>query len=443
MRKWFHLIGNCSNGTAPVRGGAAVINRDSQNPLRVGRRPRLGTGAMPTGSAPTRPAAAVDPNDGSGPRERATPLPEREALLRAIVETSPDGLITIDEDAIIQSFNPAAERMFACAAGEVIGRNVDCLMPSPYREEHDGYINRYLRTGEKRIIGIGREVLGQRKDGTIFPLELAVGEVQAQGRRIFAGFVRDVSARRRAEERLRELQSELIHVTRLSAMGEMASALAHELNQPLTAIMNYAQAARRLIDADDDERRAALVSLLEKTSQQASRAGQIIHRLRQFIAKGETERTLDDVNAVVEEAAALALIGTVGRGITVRRVFAPDLPPLLIDKIQIHQVITNLIRNSVDALSAVERRQILIQTRRASSHQVEIAVADNGPGLEPEVAARLFQPFVTTKPGGMGIGLSICRSIVEAHGGKLWASANPGGGTVFSISLPVSADSAA
>ena len=196
--------------------------------------------------------------------------------------------------------------MFGYPAEEVIGRNVACLMPSPYREEHDGYVARYLRTGEKRIIGIGREVLGQRKDGSIFPLELAVGEVQAVGRRIFAGFVRDVSARERAAQRLRELQAELVHVSRLSAMGEMASALAHELNQPLTAIMNYAQATRRLADGIDDERRAALVGLLEKTSQQASRAGQIISRLRQFVAKGETERMLEDVNAVVEEASALA-----------------------------------------------------------------------------------------------------------------------------------------
>lgn len=365
-------------------------------------------------------------------------MPEREALLRAIIETSPDGLITIDEHCAIQSFNPAAERMFGYAAAEVLDRNVACLMPSPYREQHDGYVGRYLRTGEKRIIGIGREVLGQRKDGSIFPLELAVGDVQAQGRRVFAGFVRDVSARQRAEGRLRELQSELIHVTRLSAMGEMASALAHELNQPLTAIMNYAQATRRLVDGVDEARRPALVGLLDKTSQQASRAGQIIHRLRQFIAKGETERTLEDINAVIDEASALALIGTAELGIAVRRDFSRDMPAVLVDKIQIHQVVTNLIRNSIDALEGADRREILIRTRRANAQEIEIAVADTGHGLDPEVAARLFQPFVTTKPGGMGIGLSICRSIVEAHGGKLSASANPGGGALFSVRLPAS-----
>ena len=238
--------------------------------------------------------------------------------------------------------------MFGYAAEEVIGRNVSCLMPSPYRERHDDYIGRYLRTGEKRIIGIGREVLGQRKDGAVFPLELAVGEVREQGAPVFAGFVRDVSARRRAEERLRELQDELIHVARLSAMGEMASALAHELNQPLTAIINYAQATRRLVGDGGAARECALAGLLDKTVQQGSRAGQIIHHLRQFIAKGETERTLEDVNAVIKDASALALIGASGKGITVRWGLDEALPPVLMDKVQIHQVVTNLIRNSVD-----------------------------------------------------------------------------------------------
>lgn len=389
---------------------------------------------MPVKASAIGAATPVDPGHGTSP-------PEREALLRAIIETSPDGLITIDEHGIIQSFNPAAERMFGYAAEEVIGHNVAYLMPSPHREQHDAYIARYLRTGEKRIIGIGREVLGQRKDGGVFPIELAVGEVRTQGRRIFAGFVSDVSARQRAEERMRELQAELVHVSRLSAMGEMASALAHELNQPLTAIMNYAQAARRMAEVAKDERGAALATLLEKTSQQASRAGQIIQRLRQFIAKGETERTREDVNAVVEEAATLALIGAASKGIAVRRHFAPDLPPVLIDKIQIHQVITNLLRNSVDALADVERREIVIRTGSAGADHVEIAVADTGPGLDPEVAAKLFQPFVTTKPGGMGIGLSICRSIVEAHGGRLAAGEDPGGGAVFAVTLPASAGS--
>ena len=386
----------------------------------------------PTGST-------VDPSQdgmGEGLTLGSAPLPEREALLRAILETSPDGLITIDEDGIIQSFNPAAERMFGYNAAEVIGRNVSCLMPSPYREEHDGYLARFLRTGERRIIGIGREVLGQRKDGTIFPHELTVGEVKAGGRRLFAGFLKDVSARQQSEQRLQELQAELVHVARLSAMGEMASAIAHELNQPLTAIINYAQTARAVVKRRPGEDAGGLASLLKKTVEQADRAGQIIRRLRQFIAKGETDRALEDINTVVEEASALALVGTRGKGIAVRRVLGEGLPPVLLDKIQIHQVITNLIRNSVDALDGVKQREIVISTRRAGQDSIEITIADTGPGLAPEVADRLFQPFVTTKPAGLGIGLSICRSIVDAHGGRLFASDNPGGGVVFHVHLP-------
>jgi two-component system sensor kinase FixL len=391
----------------------------------------------PPASAPPTPDPGAPSPAPAPPAAEVSPLGEREALLRAIVETSPDGLITIDQASLIQSFNPAAQRMFGYAADEVIGRNVRCLMPNPYRAQHDDYVARYLRTGEKRIIGIGREVLGQRKDGAIFPLELAVGEVRTAGGRIFAGFVRDVSARQEAEERLRELQAELVHVARLSAMGEMASALAHELNQPLTAIINYAQAARRALGSADDARQGTLASLLDKASQQATRAGQIIHRLRQFIAKGETERALEDLNAVVEEASALALIGTAGKRIAVRRAFAADLPPVLIDRVQIHQVVTNLLRNSIDALAEVERREIVLATRRAGADAIEVTVADSGPGLDPALAGRLFQPFVTTKPEGIGIGLSICRSIVDAHGGRLWASANPEGGTTFHIRLPI------
>ncbi len=362
---------------------------------------------------------------------------ERDALLRAIVETSPDGLITIDQKGIIQSFNPAAQKMFGYRADQVIGRNVSCLMPSPDRERHDGYLARYLRTGEKRIIGIGREVRAQRSDGTAFPVELAVGEVVADGHRLFAGFLRDVSARRDAEQRLHDLRSELLHVSRLSEMGEMASGLAHELNQPLTAIINYMQACRRLFPDSALADTSRIGELIEKAVAQAERAGQIIQHLRRFIARGETERTAEEIGSVVHDAANLALIGASERGIAATFDLAQGLPLVMIDKIQIQQVIINLVRNSVDALSETGHGEITIRTRRAGPDSVEIEVSDTGPGLDDEVARRLFQPFVTTKPGGIGIGLSICRSIADAHDGKLWATGNPGGGTIFHLALPL------
>ncbi len=359
---------------------------------------------------------------------------EREALLQAIIETTPDALITIDEAGLIRIFNPAAERIFGFRAEEVIGQNVRCLMPAPYREEHDGYLRRYLETGEKRIIGIGREVEGQRKDGSIFPMELAVGEVHSHGRTLFAGFVRDVSARRDGERRLHELRSELLHVSRFTEMGEMASALAHELNQPLTAIINYLQACRRLLGSA--EGRGRIEGLIDKVIGQATRAGQVIRNLRNFISRGETDRAEQPINLVVEEAVNLALIGAPEQGIEVVFDLAPDLPPVMIDRIQVHQVITNLIRNAVDAVAEAERRLITIRTAHAGATAVEIQVQDSGPGLAEEVAERLFQPFVTTKPDGIGIGLSICRTIVDAHDGRLWATPNPDGGTIFHLILP-------
>lgn len=371
--------------------------------------------------------------------EREGVRPEREALLRAIIETLPDGLLTIDQTGVIQSFNPAAAKMFGYRADDVIGRNVSCLMPSPDRERHDNYLARYLRTGEKRIIGIGREVHAQRRDGTVFPVELAVGEVVSGGHRLFAGFVHDISARRDAEQRMRELQSELLHVSRLSEMGEMASELAHELNQPLTAIINYLQACHRLFADGAAADRGRVGELIGKAIGQAERAGQIIQHLRRFIARGESDRRPEEISSVVEEAARLALIGASERGIEAVFDLAQGLPPVLVDRIQIQQVIINLVRNSVDALSGAGEGEITIRTARAGSGLVEIEVRDTGPGLDEEVARRLFQPFLTTKPGGIGIGLSICRSIVEAHDGRLWPSDNPGGGTIFHLTLPLAA----
>jgi two-component system sensor kinase FixL len=372
---------------------------------------------------------------------RRLPAAEREALLRAIIETAPDALIAIDERGLIQIANPAAERLFQYSAEELLGKNVSMLRPAPHRHGHDGYIARYLRTGEKRIIGIGRAVVGSRKDGTTFPMELAVGEARLGEHRLFTGFVRDLTERQEAERRLHELQAELLQVSRLSIMGEMASGLAHELNQPLTAIMNYVQACRRLLERDEGIRPERVRELMDKAVAQASRGGQIINRLRRFMAAGETERACEDVNRVVEEASALALVGARDKGIVVQARLARGLPDVLIDKVQIHQVVINLIRNGIDALAGTAgERTIVLQTQRGGPGEVEVTVADTGPGLAAQVKSRLFQPFVTTKAEGMGIGLSICRTIVDGHGGRIWASDHPGGGAAFHFTLPVADD---
>lgn len=365
-------------------------------------------------------------------------LLEREAHLRSILETVPDGTVVIDQRGIIQSFSAAAERIFGYAAAEVCGRNVSILMPSPHREHHDEYIQRYLRTGERRIVGIGRVVAGQRKDGSTFPMELAVGEVKHGGRHLFTGFVRDISERQRTRQRLQELQSELSHVSRVSEMGQMASALAHEINQPLAAASNYLQAARRLLGRHDPGQAARIDEALERAAGQVERASQILRRLRTFIKKGEPELQAEDIAKLIEEGSAIALVGARERGVTVHLRAAPRLPSVFVDKIQIQQVIVNLMRNAIEAMDQCPRRELAVEAELAAgADQVVVRVIDTGSGLAPEVAERLFQPFVTTKAHGMGVGLSICRSIVEGHGGVLRAKAIPGGGTMFSFGLPV------
>ena len=363
-------------------------------------------------------------------------LLEREAHLRSILDTIPEGMVVIDERGIVQSLSATAERMFGYAAGEVCGRNVSMLMPSPYRESHDDYLTRYLRTGERRIIGLGRVVVGQRRDGTTFPIELAIGEVGGEKHRLFTGFVRDLTQRQHRERRVQELQSELWHVSRINEMGQMASALAHELNQPLTAATNYVEAARLLL-TEGGAASGRAMTVIDNVASQISRAAQIIRTLREFVKKGEAEQQPEEIAKVIEEASALALIGARERRVNVHLRSAPNLPRVLIDKIQIQQVIVNLVRNAIEAMGTSERRELTIASEIVGPAQVGVSVVDSGPGIAAEIADRLFQPFVTTKAQGMGIGLSICRSIVEAHGGKLSVEPNPEGGAIFRFSLAV------
>jgi two-component system sensor kinase FixL len=361
----------------------------------------------------------------------------RAAHLQSILDSIPEAMVVIDERGKIQSFSATAERLFGYAAAEVIGENVKMLMPQPYRNDHDGYLDRYLRTRERRIIGIGRVVVGQRQDGSTFPMELAVGEMHVRDQRFFTGFIRDLTERQETKARLQELQAELVHMSRLTAMGEMASALAHELNQPLSAIANYMKGSRRLLENSTDERATTLRDAMDKAGDQALRAGQIIRRLRDFVARGESERRVEDIKKLVEEASALALVGAKDKGVRVRFDFDPRSDFVLADKVQIQQVLLNLMRNAIDAMEDADRRELVIATSPVADHLVEISVADTGSGISPEISAQLFQPFVTTKRQGMGVGLSISRTIIEAHGGSIAPRPNPGGGTIFSFTLPV------
>ena len=361
-------------------------------------------------------------------------LAAREAHLSSILDTVPDAMIVIDEQGVMQSFSATAERLFGWAGDEVIGQNVKILMPAPHREAHDGYLERYYRTHERRIIGIGRVVVGQRKDGSTFPMELAVGEMRTEGGRFFTGFVRDLTERQETEARLQELRSELVHISRLTALGEMASTLAHELNQPLSAIANYLRGSLRLL-TNEDVPRERLAEALDKASEQTLRAGEIIRRLRDFVSRGETERRVESLPKLIEEAGALALVGAKEHGVRVAFDLDPEVNLVLADRVQIQQVILNLIRNAIDAMDASPRRELRIAVRPDGEDMARIIVADTGPGVSAEVAEHLFQPFITTKRHGMGVGLSISRTIVEAHGGRIWVEETPGGGATFNFTL--------
>ena len=337
---------------------------------------------------------------------------------------------------MILSFSPAAEKMFGYAEEEVVGENVSMLMPSPDRERHDGYLKNYSDTGIRRIIGIGRVTTARHRDGNTFPIELSVGEARFEDRRIFTGFIHDISQRQQAELRFHELQSELAHVGRLSELGTLASSLAHELNQPLTAIANYCEGAASLLEGEPDAEQLDMArEALRDTAEQAIRAGEIVRRMRDFLSHGETEHRPESLSRIVTEANALALVGSREHGIEVQVSLDPNADRVFVDRIQIQQVLINLIRNAIEAMLDSPTRFLSISTA-AGPEFITIAIEDTGSGISEALAPQLFQPFVTSKPSGMGIGLSICRTIIESHGGRIWFEPGPDAGTIFRFTLP-------
>jgi two-component system sensor kinase FixL len=363
-------------------------------------------------------------------------LRTRETHLRSILHTIPDAMIVIDGRGIMQLFSTAAERLFGWSEQEAIGQNVSVLMPEPDRTRHDSYIARYRSTNDPHIIGIGRIVTGKRRDGTTFPMHLSIGEMQSGGEPYFTGFVRDLTEHQQTQARLQELQSELVHVSRLTAMGEMASALAHEINQPLAAISNYMNGSRRLLAGSTDPNTPKIESALDRASEQALRAGQIIRRLRDFVSRGESEKRVESLSKLIEEAGALGLAGAREQNVQLRFSLDPDADLVLADRVQIQQVLVNLFRNALEAMAQSERRELVLANKRISDDMIEIEVADTGSGFQDGVIPNLFQTFFTTKDTGMGVGLSISRSIIEAHGGRMWAESNASGGATFRFTLP-------
>jgi two-component system sensor kinase FixL len=360
----------------------------------------------------------------------------REQHFRSILDTVPDAMIVIDGSGAIQFFSTAAVRLFGYTEKEAVGLDVSELMPEPDRSRHAGYLTRYHASREPRIIGIGRIVTGRRRDGASFPMHLSIGEMQSGGKPYFTGFAHDLTEHQQTQARLRELQSELVHVSRLSAMGEMASALAHVLNQPLAAISNYMKGSRRLLAGSSDPNIGKIESAMDRAAEQAIRAGQIIRRLRDFVSRGESEKRVESLSRLMEEAGALGLAGAREQNVQLRFQLNPEADLVLADRVQIQQVLVNLFRNALEAMSHSAQRELAATNCRISDDLIEVAVSDTGTGFPDDVMPNLFKTFFTTKETGMGVGLSISRSIIEAHGGRMWAENNEAGGATFRFTLP-------
>jgi two-component system sensor kinase FixL len=353
--------------------------------------------------------------------------------LAAIVESSDDAIVGKTLGGIVTDWNRGAEAIFGYRADEIIGQSITMIVPSDRRSEHEAILDR---------IGHGERIdhfETQRccKDGSVIEVSVTISPIyDAKGRLRGASKVaRDITESKQSQLRIQELQAELIHVSRFTALGEMASTLAHELNQPLTAVASYLKGAGRLIDAGESSGLALARDAIERAAQQALRAGQIIRRLRQFVTRGETDRQAENLAKLIEEACALALVGARQSGVKVSVKFDSTSTHVLADKIQVQQVLLNLVRNAIEAMQEVDRRELTLSTHRLEDDTVRIDVADSGPGIAPEIARQLFQPFITTKQAGMGVGLSISRTIIEAHGGRIWIDPNPGGGVIFRVTL--------
>jgi two-component system, LuxR family, sensor kinase FixL len=407
----------------------------SEFPVEIGLNP------IETDEGPMVLATVVDITERKGAELALRESGHRARALAAIVESSDDAIVGNTLDGVVTSWNRAAERIFGYSAEEIIGQSILRLAAQGHEDEMIDILNR-IKRGERVH---HYETMRQHKNGGMLRVSLSVSPVyDATGRLIAASKVsRDITAAKNAEaalkqseRRLQEVLAELVHVSRLTAMGQMAAALAHELNQPLTAISNYMEAARAMLGRNDRPV-ARIADALNRAGEQAVRAGDIIQRLRGFVSRGESERRIEALSPLVKEAADLALLDSRHKGITIKLEDNADLD-VLADKIQIQQVLLNLLRNAAEAVADCEHRDITVRTEVRDKAAL-ISVIDRGPGLPDEVRARLFQPFISTKKTGMGVGLSICHSIITAHNGRLWAQPNPDGGTIFFVALPTAA----
>ncbi|MET1414253.1 PAS domain S-box protein [Roseibium sp. HPY-6] len=359
-----------------------------------------------------------------------------EARLVSVFDTAVDGIIVINERGLVLAYNKACEHLFGYEAADLLGRNVNRIMPETYARSHDHYVQNYINTGHRKIIGIGREVQAQHKDGTVFPIELSVGEANTPDGRQFIGILRDLRSRKQIEDRLAKTQAQLLHMTRLSALDEMGAAIAHELNQPLTAVLLYLQSVSRKAKTDDSID-PLILSVIEKAVREAERAGEIIQRMRQLVEKKAPERQTVDVPELVRSCLEMAELGSGGQQAYLSASVQEGLPSLQADPVQIRQILINLLRNAREAVADQPEKKVTLSVR-LNEDLLEFRVTDNGPGVPVELIDGLFRAFTGVKHKGVGLGLAISRSIAQNHGGDLKLETSPEGtGASFLLTLPV------
>lgn len=353
-----------------------------------------------------------------------------------MVETASDAVISIDESGTIILANPATKRIFGYDPGELIGKPLTTLMPGTKRQLHEAGFKRYLETGTRHLNWQGTEMTAMRANGEEFPAEVSFGEMTVDQRKVFTGFIRDISEKKRSEEELRNTQAELARMMRVMTIGQLTASIAHEVSQPLSGIITNASTCFRMLKSDPPNIDGARETV-QRTIRDGNRASEVITRLRTLFSKKQIEVEPLDLNDAAREVIAL-LSGELQRNsVILKQEFSDPLPAVHGDRVQLQQVILNLLRNASDAMSIIEDRprQMVLRTELEGEH-VRLSVQDSGVGFTPEVADKMFETFYTTKSDGMGVGLSVSRSIIEANRGRLWAMPNDGPGATFAFSIP-------
>jgi PAS domain S-box-containing protein len=367
----------------------------------------------------------------------AKAMEQAETRFRLVVEAAPNAMIMVDPAGRITLVNAQTEAVFGYTRAELIGLPIEALIPERFQSVHPGDRGRYFASPTARAMGAGRDLYGRRKDGSEVPVEVGLNPIRsAEG--VFAlASVIDITERKRSEMELEQQRSELAHLSRVTMLGELSGSLAHELNQPLSAILSNAQAAQRFL-AGDPSNLEEVREILKDIVEQDKRAGEVIRRLRLLLMKGEVHRQPLDLSEVLLDVLKVVRSDLLNQGVAVSTAFAADLPAVFGDRVQMQQVVLNLVMNGCDAMSGIERgrRRLTVKTAREDGVGVRVSVADQGSGIPQEKLVRVFEPFFTTKRQGMGLGLAVCRSIVEAHHGRLWAESEPGAGATFHFTIP-------